>query len=192
MAQLFSRLSEQQARQATEAASRSAVGAPEMESSELPRWKLTPLEGVSHALAGGAKLLRSEDESGREQWVVVHPPGLSLRVNGVAIGTGIRVLAHQDELRLSEEGIQLYFSSEELPSVVAYDGVDGARCPRCQLPIEHGDPVVRCPQCGVWHHQAAQKELLCWTYSPRCALCSRATCLEGELEWVPEQVANSG
>jgi hypothetical protein len=85
---------------------------------------------------------------------------------------------------------RVFFSLERLARVVPFDGVDKSHCPRCQTVIERGTPAVRCPQCGVWHHES--DEFRCWTYSPTCALCDQPTELEGSFRWTPEEGDSCG
>jgi hypothetical protein len=167
-------------------------------------WPVARLEGDRHALWGDAEvslrprraghaddgslplILRVADSPSDERWVLVHSPGSALRINGTALVTGIRVLSHRDELRLAGIAGRVFFSLEGLAHVAPFDGVEGSRCPRCQQPIEPGSPAVRCPQCGVWHHES--EEFGCWTYSPICSLCDQPTALEGGFRWTPEEM----
>jgi hypothetical protein len=172
-------------------------------------WLVASLEDDAHVLCGDAEIslrprrladsvgsngdgatrpviLRIAASSGDECWSVIHTPGSSLRINGTALLTGIRVLAHKDELRLRGTAGRVFFSLERLARVVPFDGVENSHCPRCQTVIERQTPAVRCPQCGVWHHQSG--EFPCWTYSPTCALCDQPTGLEGGFRWIPEEV----
>ena len=171
---------------------------------EGTEWPVARLEGDRHVLWGDAEIslrprsaahaddgsrpliLRVAVSSGDERWVVVHTPGSALRANGTALATGIRVLSHRDELRQAGIAGRVFFSLEGLAQVVPFDGVEGSRCPRCQQPIELGSPAVRCPQCGVWHHES--EEFGCWTYSPTCSLCDQPTELEGGFRWTPEEM----
>jgi len=45
---------------------------------------------------------------------------------------------------------------------------------------------VRCPQCGVWHHQS--DELPCWVYSSSCSLCDHPTALDAGYRWIPGEL----
>jgi hypothetical protein len=171
-------------------------------------WPVAPLEREVYALGGDAEIslrtppladaadrsrpliLRASHPScsGDEQWVVVNAPGRVLRINGMALATGIRVLSHRDELRVAGLAGRVFFSLEGLARVVPFDGLEGSRCPRCQQAIELGSPAVRCPQprCGVWHHES--EEFRCWTYSPTCALCDQPTELDAGFRWTPDEV----
>lgn len=178
MAQLFSELSPEEALELP------------CDGSEVPRWRLIPLEGGWHGFeeTDDVKLFRAADLSGADIWVAMQSAGGPLRVNGVALEAGLRVLAHRDELRLGVGGPLLYYSTETLPQVVAYEPEAGeapAHCPRCRRAIEPGTLAVLCPgpTCRVWHCQT--EESPCWTYSPGCALCQHPTDLAAELRWVP-------
>jgi hypothetical protein len=194
MSQLFAQLDESAARGARERAS-ADLGA-DLDEADGPRWLCTPLTAERHLLGdgpGAPALERTTGPAGQEQWLLITPDsaaGGEVRVNGVPVGIGVRALAHRDELRLQGQVPRVFFSDESLPTISAYPGPAGAHCPRCQLEIEIGDDAVCCPNsgCRVWHHQSAAKDLLCWTYEPMCALCDRETDLEGELQWVPEEV----
>jgi hypothetical protein len=169
-------------------------------------WLVAPLDGDAHALVGDAELSlrprpaadaavedapviqRESDASGEgETWVVIHTPGSALRINGTALATGLRVLSHRDELRLAGVAGRVFVSLEGLARIALFDGTEGSRCPRCQQAIQPGSPAVRCPQCGVWHHQS--QELGCWSYSPACSLCSQPTELEAGFRWTPDEGA---
>jgi hypothetical protein len=140
-------------------------------------WVATPLAGDSAAFG----LRRSGGEP--ECWVAIGPP--AVHVNGVALDVGIRVLRDRDELRVGDA--RAYYSSESLPVVVAFPGAERpVFCPRCQQEIPPQSAAVRCPACGVWHHQT--DELPCWTYAEHCALCDQPTALDGGFRWSPEEV----
>jgi hypothetical protein len=140
-------------------------------------WSPRPLEGDSLAVAPALLL------DAAEGWVVVGPPAVS--VNGSRLDLGIRVLRDRDELRAG--GGRVFFSTETLAVVVPFPGAGKPTfCPRCKLEIALGSPVVRCPGCGVYHHQS--EEFPCWVYAPRCALCDHPTALDAGYRWVPEDL----
>ena len=175
-------------------------------------WAVAPLEGSAYALCGNAEtslrpqrvsdgevgsgpvIERASDPSGKdageETWVLLHSPANALRVNGTALASGIRVLSHRDELRLAGVAGRAFFSLEGLARAAPFDGVEGSRCPRCQQGIEPGTPAVRCPQCGVWHHESG--ELGCWSYSPACSLCDQPTPLGAGFRWTPDEGTGHG
>jgi hypothetical protein len=101
----------------------------------------------------------------------------------IAPGVGIRVLAHMDCLAL-ESGEVIYFSTEEAARVMPFAGPTGVSCPRCRSEIRAGEPAVKCPGCGVFHHEIEDRN--CWTYAPTCALCAQPTPLDHPLQWTPE------
>ena len=133
------------------------------------------------------------------EWAAVAGPSQDLRVNGQASALGLRVLSDRDELSASAapgESAHWYFSSEEVVAVTAFPGSEHlTRCPRCKKAVEAGMPAVRCPnpQCGAWHHQISaghptHGERECWTYAPKCALCSQTTALDAGFRWTPEEL----
>jgi hypothetical protein len=167
---------------------------PQLVAEDLADSDRTGGDGTSAGSEGAVELrpliLRVREPSGGEQWAVVHPPGSRLRVNGTALATGIRALSHRDELRVAGVAGRVFFSLEGLPRVVAFDGGEQGRCPRCQQAIATGTPAVHCPQCGVWHHES--EAFGCWTYSSTCALCDQHTDLEGGFRWTPEEIVCHG
>jgi hypothetical protein len=108
-------------------------------------------------------------------------------VNGVRVDLGLRVLEDRDLVRL-DSGRGFYFSTEDLARRQPFPG--GAQtgpCPRCKKEIEPGSTAVRCPHCGVWHHQGGDRD--CWTYAPQCATCDRRTDLDDAgFQWVPDGI----
>jgi len=113
-------------------------------------------------------------------WVVIGSP--AVHVNGAPLDTGIRVLRDRDELRL--DGHRTFFSTETLAMVVPFPGERPTLCPRCKLQIIPGSPAVRCPRCGIWHHQSA--EFPCWLYSSTCTNCDQPTAIDADFRWSPE------
>ena len=130
-------------------------------------------------------------------WCRARPEGGALlagtethvRVTGLRV-PGICVLEDRDEIRVCNTGGSLYFSAERLAVVEPYGGPDKALCPRCQEPLHSGTMVVRCPNCGIRHHEYANAEenRKCWTYDVGCAQCGRNTRLDTNYEWQPEEV----
>jgi hypothetical protein len=144
-------------------------------------WSPALLDGDSLAIPS-ARLLRSAAAE-RESWVLVGPP--AVRVHGSPLAAGIRVLRDRDELRV--DGGRTFFSAESLAAVMPFPG--GAKatfCPRCKLEIVPGSPAVRCPQCGVFHHQS--DEFPCWNYAAHCTMCDQPTALDAGFRWVPEEL----
>jgi hypothetical protein len=121
--------------------------------------------------------------SARSDWVVLAGRDARLRLNGVPVALGLAALRHRDELCF-DGGTPLYFSTERVVSLETYEASDSPRCPRCTLGIEAGDGYVRCPGCGVLHHQCQARE--CWTYTESCALCDQSSDLAAGLRWSPD------
>jgi len=118
-------------------------------------------------------------------WAVIADGRTRLFVNGEPIETGIALLRDRDELRV--DGAEAaYFSAERFAVVEVCDRDDAPRCPRCAQAIARGEMAVRCPGCGVLHHQMTERE--CWTYLETCALCAQATDLAAGLRWSPEEL----
>ena len=112
-------------------------------------------------------------------------------MNGRPVRHGIRVLKNRDAIRVA--GCRpSYYSTERLPEVVAFAGIDIPYCARCKLAIEPGHAAVCCPGCGVWHHEQTEADgetRQCWSYAPRCSVCDQATDLNGADErWTPERL----
>lgn len=118
-----------------------------------------------------------------ESWVLMAQPGADVRINGDAAAEGLRVLADRDEIVV--RGRRCYFSTEQLARVVTCPARGTTlQCPRCRQAVEAGTEAVRCPQCGVWHHQSTA--LPCWTYADTCALCPQPTGLSTGYRWMPD------
>ena len=168
---------------------------------ETEQWAVLPLEETAFALTGNPPhpfgslpgennaaanvvLLRT---SGAESiWVLIACSGTGVSVNGMPLATGIRVAADRDEIRVPGAG-SFYFSTETLARVEGFPASEQALfCPRCKQEIENDARAVKCPGCGVWHHQT--DELNCWTYSDVCALCAQPTDLTAGFQWTPEEL----
>src|SRR4051812_6202784 len=70
-------------------------------------------------------------------------PGLSVRINGLPIAGGLRVLQHRDEVLLGRH--RYYFSAESTPTLVVFHLREGDRrptCPVCRGPIKDGEQTV--------------------------------------------------
>ena len=117
-------------------------------------------------------------------WVLIAGVGSCVTVNGIPMATGIRVVSDQDRIRVPSAD-DVYFSTESLARVEDFPGLDQISfCPRCKQEIEKSARAVKCPSCGVWHHQT--DELNCWTYADVCALCTQLTDLSTGFRWTPE------
>ena len=118
-------------------------------------------------------------------WVMVAPPGVEARVNGIPLTAGLHVLADRDEVRVAT-GVAVFFSMEQLATVVPFPGLgegQSATCPRCQQDIQKASPSVCCPQCRLSYHESSDRP--CWTYGEVCAMCDQVTDLGGGFRWSP-------
>jgi hypothetical protein len=124
---------------------------------------------------------------GARRWALLAGPHRRVWVNGSRLDLGLRLLDDRDHIRL-DSGRSYYFSSETLAHLERYAGDGQAiQCPRCKQELLPGTPAVRCPGCGIWHHQTEDRP--CWTHAPLCALCDRTTELEdARYQWVPEGI----
>jgi hypothetical protein len=135
--------------------------------------------------AAAASLSRSASD-GPEQWTLFAVPWRGVRVNGIEVTSGIRVLADRDEIHVPGFA-PVYFSTERLAAIRPCPvGAAALICPRCRQPIDADSPAVACPGCGVWHH--GHDPLTCWSYAPRCALCPQPTELSAGFQWTPESL----
>jgi hypothetical protein len=166
-------------------------------------WATIPLEDEAFALTGDATaplrlrkrspgservLVLRASANGKEQWVLVSAgKSHEIRINGTPLLAGMRVLRNRDEILFNGE--RMFFSTERLARVVPFPGAGKpVFCARCKTEIAEGSPAVRCPnpKCGVWHHQAPEHELPCWTYNDVCAMCDQPTDLDVGFRWSPE------
>jgi hypothetical protein len=163
---------------------------------EVPGWAVFPLDHEAFCLdtippsrlgqrTTGAMLTRIAGEEGIS-WCLLCAASADVRVNGVPLSEGIRMLANQDEIRVVGVGT-VFFSTERRPRVEPFAGRPTAGlCPRCLLEIESGALAVGCPACGALHHQTVERN--CWTYADTCALCPQSTALDGTYRWTPEGI----
>jgi hypothetical protein len=123
----------------------------------------------------------------RELWALVAGRLHDVRVNGLPVATGVRVLADRDEIRVDGADAR-FFSTERQARAEPFPGSEEpVYCARCKDRLEMGQPAVRCPSCDVWYHQFEKdgKRRPCWTYADTCALCPRSTDLDGGYSWSP-------
>lgn len=137
------------------------------------------------AAPGEALVWRCTSGSGIDAWLLLTSPETGLYVNDTAVGTGIRLLADRDAIRLPGADAH-YFSTERLARVEPLPDLDDIFCPRCKLPIDKGGLAVACSGCGVYHHEDTGSARNCWTYSPTCALCDQSTAIGADDRWTPE------
>lgn len=119
------------------------------------------------------------------KWAALVAEDSNVRHNGARVAAGLRVLQHRDALALAGAG-SVFFTTEELAHVETFAAASPLACPRCRSVVRPGDAVVRCPSCGVVHHEAADRN--CWTYAQACALCSQPTAFDAGLRWTPEEI----
>jgi hypothetical protein len=110
---------------------------------------------------------------------------VAIRHNGVPVTAGLRILEHRDALALEGGGL-VFWTTEELAHVEPFAGAEPVSCPRCLRPVHPGHASVRCPSCGVVHHEVPERD--CWTYAAKCALCPQPTALDAGLRWTPEEL----
>jgi hypothetical protein len=165
------------------------------------QWAVLPLEETAFTLTANpphsigslveennvlANVLLLRTAEAERTWVLVAGSGTGVSVNGMPLVTGIRVVGDRDEIRVPGSG-SFYFSTETLARVEEFVAAEQTLfCPRCKQAIEAGAAAVKCPGCGVWHHQT--EDLNCWTYSDICALCTNKTDLNGSFRWTPEEL----
>ena len=141
-------------------------------------------------------LVRAAAPARPAQWALLVAGDADVRHNGMPVSAGLRVLEHRDALAFAgatratgaaagAAAEAVFFTTEELAHVETFAGTESVSCPRCRSELRHGDAAVRCPSCGVVHHEATDRN--CWTYAPACALCSQPTALDAGLRWTPEE-----
>ena len=136
------------------------------------------------AEAAQAPAVVSVGDAGGESWAVFTSPAHRVRVNGLPVGGGMRVLCDRDEIAVGDRP-GLFFAAERLAAVGALpSGGQVIDCARCRQPIEPGSAAVCCPRCGLWHHET--EPLPCWTHVPECAMCPQPTGLDEAYRWTPE------
>ena len=141
------------------------------------------------ALAG-PKVIPFNDPSRQFMgWALLWTPHLPVWLNGQRTGTGLHVLRHRDEIRIGDRP-PVFFSEEELPVVVPFPELDhDAFCTRCQMKLEPGTDVVKCPgqKCGghFYHAQAGGRD--CFNYGP-CLICGYEPAAAPTFQWTPKEV----
>ena len=144
----------------------------------LASMRLMPPDDEGRCIPGEILLARTKQAG---QWVLI--ASNSVLHNGWPISAGIRVLAHRDSLAI-DGWAPVFFSTEEPARVQDFAARGPVTCPRCRTAIPPGAHSVRCPACGVVHHET--KDRNCWTYAATCALCAQPTALDAGLQWTPE------
>ncbi len=144
-------------------------------------WVLSTAEPKAfHELSCGGFILRPTllIRRGRvkdAQWVLLAGEEANVRVNGSPLASAVHVLQDRDEIRLgdAETGSwqRCFFSTAGAVRVEPFPaGGDPPCCPSCRQPIAGGQPAVRCPACGLWHHEMGNGQR-CWTVTGCCARC---------------------
>jgi Zn finger protein HypA/HybF involved in hydrogenase expression len=129
-------------------------------------------------------VLLCDRRAGEASWVLISGRERDVRINGVPLALGVRVVADRDEIFVAGIG-HLYFSTESLARVEEFPGAEQKLyCPRCKQEVERDNAAVKCPQCHVWYHQS--EGLPCWSYSETCAVCPQLTALDAGYRWTPE------
>ena len=150
------------------------------------RWAVVPLGVDGFPLSGTSTeilLLPTQSAVGLN-WVLLAGGDTEVRINGLPLKSGIRVLADRDEIRIAG-GETYYFSTETLATVQTFAGADRRLfCPRCKDEIAPGDASVKCPQCRLIHHQSEDRP--CWTYAETCAACAQRSDLQHGYRWTPD------
>jgi hypothetical protein len=119
-------------------------------------------------------------------WFAVADEGAEIVVNGLPLRLGVRALSDRDEIRVAGAGT-VFFSTETLARPVPFPGgPHPVSCARCHQDITPGVAAVRCPRCGVWHHEC--DALHCWTYESHCQLCAQPSALDAGFGWSPEDL----
>ena len=154
----------------------------------LPDGQVRPTadEGGGANSPSSCRLVHSRPLASDEEWVLMAREAHAVRVGGVPLLAGLRVLRDRDEIIL-EGGQRFFFSKECLARIESSPATgESLLCQRCRQPIAEGTDAVHCPQCGLWYHQS--DTLPCWTYSPQCAVCGGATNLSTaqQFHWTPE------
>lgn len=127
--------------------------------------------------------IRCAKVAGADVSVLLAGENENVRVNGIAVRRGIRVLRDRDEIITDRE--RMFFSAERAARVESFAG-ESVPCGRCGSAIVEGDNTVRCPACGTVSHQT--ENLACYTYSPTCPKCPQPSDLSAGFLWSPEDV----
>lgn len=163
------------------------------------RWTPAPLVGDAAVLAGG-EVHRADDTITRAEaharvllrrfadpsnsWALLTDQP-HVRVNGSPVPLGMLVLEDRDEIRLPD--LTAWFSTETQAQVEPFpESTARGFCPRCKQIIPPGSAAVRCPSCGLWHHES--DTLGCWTYALTCSACAQETALDAGFRWTPEDL----
>jgi hypothetical protein len=123
-------------------------------------------------IAGGARVIPVIESDGR-RFAALIVVGPDVRLNG-DVPLPLTILQRGDEIRCG--GVSVFYTNEAPLCVTPFERRDGEtkppECTRCHRPVQVGDPVVRCPVCGVLYMAQADKQPNCWTFGP-CLVCGR-------------------
>lgn len=136
-----------------------------------------------------ALLVQASTAESANAWTIISRPD-EIEINGLPLAPGIRVLRDRDAIRF-DCGHLAFFSAETAAQIEPFPGTEPVSCVRCYSPIVPGKDAVRCPTCGVWHHQISGPEngrdWECWTRNATCAQCRKQpTDFEAGPAWTPE------
>ena len=150
------------------------------EAAALTAAAVTPLSRAAACLAHTPALLYNTGA----HWVLLAAPDTGVWVNASPLSEGLRVLADRDAIRIPGAP-PLFFATDQSVERIPFPDDQPLPCPRCRDPIQLGDMAVRCPGCGIWHHQHPERE--CWSYGSSCCNCNQpsAAAAVGQ-SWSPE------
>jgi Zn finger protein HypA/HybF involved in hydrogenase expression len=137
-------------------------------------------------LAPADVFLEQTGSGGTAEWAILTGQECGVTINGIPLLLGLRVLIDRDEIRWGPDAFAFYSTEEPADIASLPQGDRKIFCPRCKQEITPGTPAVRCPRCGIWHHQSEQ--LPCYTYAERCATCTRRASLDSSYDWTPEEM----
>lgn len=154
---------------------------------KLQSFLVGPKKESQAAITGIADVLvlRTESDS-QDEWSILSGQECRITINGIPLFLGIRILNDRDDIRWDRNSFAFYSSEEPAAVVSLKEGDQKLFCPRCKQEIAPGTPAVRCPGCGIWHHQS--EHLPCYTYAENCATCTRKTALDNGYNWTPEEM----
>ena len=168
-----------------------------LESAESFELAADPSKPILRRQGGGtgeaARIMRYSDAHGNRGWVLFGS-GSGVRVNGLGLPTGIRLLEDRDEVVVGAEN-RFVFSAETIAEVRPFRaGAEEINCALCTGLLEEGEDSVKCPGCGAVYHEIAEgpKPRRCFTYAPQCKFCKHSTELGGGFKWMPDDDFRQG
>ncbi len=155
-----------------------------------------PGNPVENMVVADLDIVKPRDGRFNEKYVLLWSPQHTVRLNGLQLTSGIRILADRDEIRVNNDP-PVFFSSEQLVTDEVYEASDtgdkggpasDALCPRCEKPLIEGKPVVRCPGCSLaYHYSSSDKNRDCWGFASKCS-CGHSTEMGNGFRWTPHEV----